>query len=147
MSIRYEPDVIVDRATRAAAEARPVFGEFFLAKFLGLTIGYDDEARTTSVRLPYAAHLCNPQGSMHGGVIATVLDISMGHQCHHFLSTAVTIEMQQRFLRPVTADATATGAFVSEGRRIVQLRSELRDDDGRLLCYGVGSWFRTDGST
>jgi hypothetical protein len=81
---------------RAAPAARPEFGEFFLARFLGLDISYHDQARTCTVVLPYAAHLCNPQGSMHGGVITTAMDVSMGHLCHRFLSTAVTIEMNLR---------------------------------------------------
>ena len=38
---------------------------------------------------------------MHGGIVTTAMDISMGHLCHRFLSTAVTIEMQMRFFRPL----------------------------------------------
>ncbi len=62
--------------------------------------------------LPYAPHLCNPQGSVHGGVVTTALDISMGHLCHRFLSTAVTIEMQMRFFRPLTGAGTCIGRLV-----------------------------------
>ena len=90
----------VERAATAASTARPEFGAFFLARFLDLDISYDDEARTCTVVLPYAEHLCNPQGSVHGGVLTTAMDISMGHLCHRFLSTAVTIEMNLRFFRP-----------------------------------------------
>ena len=81
----------------ALTEARPEFGSFFLAKFLDLGITYDEDEQTCTVRLPASPMLSNPQGSIHGGVLTTVMDISMGHLSHHFLSTAVTLEMNTRF--------------------------------------------------
>ena len=123
-------DPAVTRAVRAAAEAAPGFGTFFLARFLDLDISYDDEARTCTVVLPYAGHLCNPQGSVHGGVIATAMDVSMGHLCHRFLSTAVTIEMNLRFFRPLTGRGRCTGRILNAGRR--------------LVAFAAGSWHRLD---
>src|SRR5690606_33867730 len=67
----------VERAIAAAASPAQEFGNFFLSRFLGLTVTYDDAEQTCTVRLPYAAYLGNPQESVHGGVIATVMDISM----------------------------------------------------------------------
>ncbi|HET6260310.1 MAG TPA: PaaI family thioesterase [Pseudonocardia sp.] len=134
----------VAHAAAAAAEARPEFGEFFLARFLGLDISYDDQARTCTVVLPYAAHLCNPQGSMHGGVITTAMDISMGHLCHRFLSTAVTIEMNLRFFRPLTGTGRCHAAVLRPGRRIVHLEARLTDEQDRLVAFAAGSWHRLD---
>jgi uncharacterized protein (TIGR00369 family) len=134
----------VVRAAAAAAEARPEFGAFFLARFLGLDISYDDHARTCTVVLPYAAHLCNPQGSMHGGVITSAMDISMGHLCHRFLSTAVTIEMNLRFFRPLTGTGRCQAALLRPGRRIVHLEARLTDEQHRLVAFAAGSWHRLD---
>jgi uncharacterized protein (TIGR00369 family) len=134
----------VARAAAAATQARPEFGAFFLARFLDLEISYDDAARTCTVVLPYAAHLCNPQGSMHGGVIATAMDVSMGHLCHRFLSSAVTIEMNLRFFRPLTGQGRCTAALLNAGRRLVHLESRLIDEQGRLVAFATGSWHRLD---
>ena len=98
---------------------RQEFGDSSSARFLELEISYDDEAQTCTVVLPYAPHLCNPQGRCTAAIITTALDISMGHLCHRFLSTAVTIEMQMRFFRPLTGTGTCTGRLVRAGRRIV----------------------------
>jgi uncharacterized protein (TIGR00369 family) len=68
----------------------------------------------------------------------------MGHLCKRYLSTAVTIEMQMRFFRPLTSDATCTGRVVRAGRRIVHLESRMTDADGRLTALGTGSWHRLD---
>lgn len=135
----------IARAEEAARTAEPAFGTFFLARFLDLDIGYDDEQQTCTVVLPYAPpYLCNPQGSVHGGVITTAMDISMGHLCHRFLSTAVTIEMQQRFFRPLTGPGRCVGRLLSPGRRIVHLESRTYDDAGRLVASSTGSWYRLD---
>jgi uncharacterized protein (TIGR00369 family) len=132
----------VERAASAASTARPEFGAFFLARFLDLDISYDDDARTCTVVLPYAVHLCNPQGSVHGGVLTTAMDISMGHLCHRFLSTAVTIEMNLRFFRPLTGTGRCTASLLRPGRRIVHLESRLTDDDDRPVAFATGSWHR-----
>jgi acyl-CoA thioesterase len=134
----------VGRARDAAADEAQEFGNFFLSRFLGLEIDYDDAEQTCTVRLPYARHLGNPQGSVHGGIITTVMDISMGHLCHRYLSTAMTIEMQMRFFRPLTGDGIATGRLIKPGRRIIHLESRLCDTEGRLVALGTGSWFRLE---
>lgn len=134
----------VASARRAAASDASEFGDFFLSRFLGLGIDYDDTEQTCRVSLPYAAHLANPQGSMHGGIIATAMDISMGHLTHRFLSTAVTIEMTLRFFRPLTGDGAATARLLRPGRRLVHLESRMTDDEGRLVAHAVGSWQRLE---
>jgi acyl-CoA thioesterase len=134
----------LDRVRTAVDTAEPGFGTFFLAKFLNLDISYDDDQQTCMVVLPYASYLCNPQGSMHGGVITTAMDISMGHLCHRFLSTAVTIEMQQRFFRPLTGPGRCEGRLLKPGRRIVHLESRMYDDHGRLVASSTGSWYLLD---
>ncbi|GAA1141878.1 PaaI family thioesterase [Ornithinicoccus hortensis] len=137
----------VRAASDAAASDAQEFGDFFLSRFLGLQIGYDEAARSCTVVLPYATHLTNPQGSVHGGIITTAMDISMGHLSRHFLSAAMTIEMQLRFFRPLTTTGTCTATFLREGRRIVHIESRMTDPDGREIAHGVGSWHRLDAST
>ena len=75
----------------------PGFGTFFLARLLRLDITYP--GNTCLVRFPVADFLFNPQGTLHGGIIATVLDISMGHLLkHHYGMSGSTLEMKTQFL-------------------------------------------------
>lgn len=134
----------VERARIAAAHPAAEFGDFFLARFLDLQISYDDEAQTCEVVLPYAPYLCNPQGTVHGGIITTAMDISMGHLCHRFLCTAVTIEMQLRFFRPLAGPGRVEGRLLRPGRRIVHLESRLFDQHDKLAAFAAGSWHRLD---
>ncbi|MDO3636752.1 PaaI family thioesterase [Mycolicibacterium arseniciresistens] len=137
----------VGAAQYAAGIAEPEFGRYFLIHFLGLSIDYVDDDKACVVRLPFARHLCNAGGAMHGGVLSTALDISMGHACQRYLSAGSTIEMQVRFLRAVRTDVTCTGRVVHGGRRIVQLESHMHDTAGRLVATASGSWFRHDATT
>lgn len=134
-------DVARAAVERAIQESEPGFGTFFLARFLDLDISYDDQARTCTVRLPWAGHLCNPQGSMHGGILATALDISMGHLAKRHVSTCVTVEMQQRFTRPLTGDGYCVATLLQSGRRLVHAESRMFDDQDRLVAVATGSWF------
>jgi acyl-CoA thioesterase len=134
----------VERARIAAADPGSGFGNFFLSRFLNLDISYDDEAQTCQVVLPYAPYLCNPQGTVHGGIITTAMDISMGHLCHRFLATAVTIEMQLRFFRPLVGTGRIEGRLLRPGRRLVHLESRLFDEQDKLAAFAVGSWHRMD---
>ena len=136
----------VEAAQFAADTAESAFGRYFLIPFLGLSIDYSDEDKSCTVRLPFAQHLCNAGGGVHGGVLTTALDISMGHACQKYLSAGSTIDMSVRFMRPVRTDSVCTGRILHGGRRVVQLESRLYDDSGRLAALATGSWFRLDAS-
>ena len=91
------------------------FGSFFLARLLGLEIRYTDDSCVVTV--PVDDFLFNPQGSYHGGLLTTVMDVSMGHLIRHSTGNAgLTLEMKTQFLRPLTSGpATCIGRFLRRG--------------------------------
>ncbi len=52
----------VRRAQLAAATDVQEFGNFFLSRFLGLEISYDDDAQTCKYVVPYSRDLVIAQG-------------------------------------------------------------------------------------
>jgi uncharacterized protein (TIGR00369 family) len=125
----------------ALATHKPAFETFFLARLLGLEISYPDDRCV--VELPVRDFLFNPQGSLHGGVIAIALDISMGHLIHH--STAgragITLEMKVQYLRPATEGCVrCEGRFLRRGRSISYMESRMTGPDGRLLAMATATW-------
>lgn len=132
--------LIRQRLDDALAQTEPDFGAFFLLRFFGLEVSYGDE--TCTVAIPTSDDMNNPQGSLHGGVLATAIDISMGHLCNRFLSTAVTLEMSIKFLRPVLGPARCEASFLKEGRQMVYVESRVYDEQDRLAAIGTGTWFR-----
>jgi len=82
----------------------------------------------------------NPIGSVHGGVIATVLDSVMGCAVHTRLPAGrgyTTLEIKVNYLRGVTRDIgpmTAAGRVVHLGGRTAVALASLSDKTGRLYA-------------
>lgn len=132
---------IRERLEEALQETEPDFGAFFLLRFLGLEVSYGDESCT--VHVPTTPELFNPQGtSYHGGALAIAIDISMGHLCNRFLSRSVTLDMDLKFLRPITTPVRCTATFLKKGRGVVTVESRVVDEDERLCAFATGTWYR-----
>lgn len=124
----------------ALADYRQDFDTFFLARLLGLEISYPGD--TCVITFRPAEFLFNPQGTLHGGVIATVMDIAMGHLLNHASGgPGTTLELKTQFLLPARDGTLAcTGRFLRRGRTISHLAAELRDEAGELLAYATATW-------
>jgi uncharacterized protein (TIGR00369 family) len=135
-------DVDLDRARaafdRAAAGGREAFGDFFLARFLGLEITYPGDA--CEVAFEVQDFLFNPQGTLHGGVLATALDIAMGHLIHRHAGPGTTLEMKVQFLAPVRGGRVACRGEALRRGGTWFLRAEARDEAGLLLAYATSTW-------
>lgn len=135
-------DVAAARAAfeRAIAEDAREFGNFFLSRFLGLAISYPEDE---SCVVEFEAHdfMFNPQGTLHGGVIAIVLDISMGHLLTRVVGRGMTLEMGTKYLRPARAGRLrAEGRFLKKGRSINTLETRLLDAQGAVLAVANSTW-------
>lgn len=119
-----------------------VFEKFFLARFFDLRFQYEDER--CIVKVPVEDYMFNPQGSLHGGIIGFILDVSMGHLCRKILGAAVTVEMKVQYLRPVKQGIiTCEASFLKKGSKLISLESRMMDEDNKLVALGTSTWFRT----
>lgn len=123
------------------------FETFFFARFLGLRFEYlpldavDADKETCRVSFEVTDMLRNPQGSLHGGAMASVMDISMGHLVKKIAGPGATIEMKIQFMRPVTSGTvTCEGSFVRRGRSISFMESRLFGPDGKLAALATATW-------
>ena len=62
---------------RSLSSDKQEFGSFYLLRFLGAEINF--EPNKCIVSLESVPPMFNPQGTLHGGIITTIMDISMGH--------------------------------------------------------------------
>jgi len=87
----------------------------------------------------------NPLGTVHGGVLATLLDTATGCAVHSTLPAGVgytSLDLTTRYLRPVTVDSgqlTCVGTVLSRGRRTALAQAELTDERGRLVAHATSS--------
>jgi uncharacterized protein (TIGR00369 family) len=112
------------------------------------TIGFDDfqaHAGRVVVTLRPAEHHLNPMGSVHGGVICTLLDTVCGCAVHTTLDAGTgytSLDLNTRFLRPVTA-ATGVirceGEVIARGSRTATAQARLVDGNNRLLAHATST--------
>lgn len=87
----------------------------------------------------------NPIGTVHGGVISTILDTAMGCALQSRLSHGVaytTLELKVNFLKAVTSERgklKAEGRIIHLGRTTALVEADLKDDNGTLYAHGVST--------
>lgn len=135
----------IDEASAVSAFAdamgsyNQAFGTFFLAKLLGLEISFLDHR--CRVELEVKDYMFNPQGSLHGGIISTVLDVAMGHLLNHQIGPGATLEMKVQFVRSVRSGRVrADAAFIGRGRKVHFLEARLVDSEENLLAIATSTW-------
>ena len=115
------------------------FGKFFLIRLFGMEFDYPDD--TCRIVFDLKDFMFNPQGGLHGGVIAFVLDISMGHLLRRKSGPGTTVEMKVQYLKAARSGRlTATGRFLRQGRTISYLQADLVDEKGEMVAHATSTW-------
>lgn len=86
-------------------------------------------------------------GRVHGGGVATMLDEAMGWAAYAAGVWATTAKLTMRFRQPVPLGqpVTVIGWVARDRGRFLELRSELRSGNGRLLAEAEGVFVRVSG--
>lgn len=112
-----------------------------MAHTLGFRLTEVDKGRAVICAETGPAY-CNPNGTIHGGWPAAVLDSCMGSAVHSMLPAGAEftiVEFKIDFVRPITVGTgrvEAEGTVVRVGRRIGSADGVLRDTRGRILAKG-----------
>lgn len=113
---------------------------------IAVTVGFDlieaDEGRTVFTCEP-GEHHYNLIGSVHGGLVATLIDSATGTAVHTTLAKGElygTVNLSVDMLRPVTGKTgmlRTEGTVVHRGRRIAIATAEVKSDaDGKVYARG-----------
>lgn len=106
-----------------------------VAKLLGFEPPQVEHGRVIFSMRP-GEHMYNPIGTVHGGMLTTLLDSALGSAVHTTLAPGVgyaTVDLAVTFLRPVTRDTPilrCEAEIVHSGGSIATARAEITDDDG-----------------
>ena len=112
-------------------------------------IGYDidlsAEDGSTRVTLTVIEQHLNRNRSLHGGIVAMILDAAAGFAVSRYLAPdgdalLVTVTLNIQYLAPGLENATVTavGRRVGGGRKIHYADAELRDESGTVLARASG---------
>ena len=115
-----------------------------IAETLGLD-GFGGERGAIHVELVPQPRHYNPIGSVHGGVLATLLDTAAGCSVHSTLAPGelyTSLDLTVKFLRPVTVDSgrlRCEGSVLQRGRRTALAQAQLYDAEGRLVAHATST--------
>ncbi|TPW71819.1 PaaI family thioesterase [Schumannella sp. 10F1B-5-1] len=103
------------------------------------------EAGRVEFRCEPDESLYNPLGSVHGGVLCTLLDSATGCAGQSILpvgSGYTSIDIQVSYLRPVRAGdgmLRAIGTVKKPGRRVIFTEAEVLDAEGRAVASATST--------
>ena len=103
-----------------------------------------EHGRVTIHLTPHEFHY-NPLGTVHGGVLATLLDTATGCAVHSTLPAGLgyaTVDLTTKFLRQVTVDTgrlRCDGVVLSAGRRTALAEARLIDGRGKLIAHATST--------
>lgn len=97
-----------------------------------------------SIDFELAAHHCNKRGVAHGGLLATLLDMTLGASVIAAIRPeewCATIDLDLQFIAPARlGPIRVTGEVLRRARRIAFAEGRIHDASGRLLTTARGTW-------
>ena len=115
-----------------------------VAELIGFRPTYVMPGRVVFAYEPREEHY-NPLGTVHGGIVTTVLDTVMGCAVQSQLAAGVsyiTIELKTSFVRPVklaSGPLRAEGTVVHAGSRVATAEAKLLDPEGKLFAHATST--------
>lgn len=98
---------------------------------------------TVRLRLDPRPELTNSWGSLHGGVLMTLLDVALasaGRSLDENCNGALTVEMKVNFIAAAMGAVVGEGRAQRAGRSLIFSEGELRSEDGTLLAKATGTF-------
>jgi uncharacterized protein (TIGR00369 family) len=128
-----------DLIARALTDPRQEFGSFFLSRLLGFRISFEDERCIVAFEVSKAFY--NPQGTLHGGILATAMDTAMGHLLQRTTGPGATLAMTVHFLAPIASgEVRCEASLLRKGRSISVLQCNAYGADGTLAAHATANW-------
>ncbi len=113
-----------------------------IAALIGMWLTEVSEGLVVFAAEPKEFHY-NPLGTVHGGVIATLLDSALGCAVQSMLpagTSYTTLEIKVNYLRSITIKTGTVyckGKIIHVGGRIATAEGSLTDVDGKLYAHGT----------
>ncbi|NBV09215.1 MAG: PaaI family thioesterase [Flavobacteriia bacterium] len=92
------------------------------------------------------SHLATP-GFVHGGVLTTMLDATMGAGALTLVEkdqkVVSTIEMHVNFINPAKVGSvlTATSVLVRQGKKVIFMKAEMFDEHNKCIAVSSGTFY------
>ena len=98
---------------------------------------------TATLSLPVERHLTNSLGTVHGGVIMSLLDVALctaARTLHPQSVGVITIDMSTSFIGGGQgARLFAESRVLRDGKSLIFVEGEAKNDDGSLVAKAIGT--------
>lgn len=111
-------------------------------QLLGIQVEKVEQGRVT-LSMEAAEKLSNFYHIAHGGALMSLADTAMGATCLSVNKKVVTQSMNTHFIK-AAAEGTrlwATGHILHNGRKTLVCETEIRDEEGAILCKATANFF------
>jgi acyl-CoA thioesterase len=126
----------------AQSDRHQAFARVPFMQLLGVRREFSRDGRARLV-VDARPELENLIHAMHGGVVATLVDVVMASAAVSridFKRTAVTLNLNTSYLQPGRGRLTADGEVISVADEVVQCQAVVRDESGNTVARAVGSF-------
>src|SRR5689334_20600511 len=113
-----------------------------LHQLLALNFVIGDDPSVVVVEMPVAPGAFNGSGNLHGGAIATIVDVASGSAAARAgtfqpgKNTLVTADLHVRYLgRPKGTVVRAEARVMRAGRQLIVVECRVVDDLGNLIAF------------
>ncbi len=113
-----------------------------LHQLLGLSFVNSDDPSAVIVEMPVAPGAFNGSGNLHGGAIASLVDVASGSAAARAgtfkpgENTLVTADLHVRYLgRPKGTMVRAVARVMRAGRQLIVVECHVADDLGNLIAF------------
>ncbi len=104
----------------------------------------DPDDGTSEVIMPIKPGHLQQAGRVQGGIVVALADYAMFRAIKALLKpgeATTTIELKVNFLAAAEkGELNATAKIISPGRRLMVGEMEVRDQDGKLIAQGLGTY-------
>lgn len=112
-------------------------------KLLGIELVEISEEKVV-MSLAMQEKLCQPNGLMHGGATASLIDTAMAFAVITAIGTTekvTTVDLTVQYLRPVTeGKVSCTAKVVRAGKRLLFLSAEVVNEQGKLTATAISTY-------
>lgn len=118
-------------------------------EFIGTEVSGVEEGRAVA-RLEAEDRHLNPNGTVHGGVVYTLVDVSMAEALRTKIEgdgSPVTIEIKINYMEPGKPGTLSSTARIRKaGGRITIVEAEVsQEDSGEVVALATGTYTLVDG--
>ena len=113
------------------------------SQLLDMRVADPDDGSSVVVMPINPGHL-QGAGKVQGGIVVALADYAMYRAIKALLKpgeATTTIEIKVNFLAAAEkGELTATAKIISSGRRLMVGEMEVKDEDGKLIAQGLGTY-------